>query len=207
MKLRIALLLSLLIGCAGPPVEERPAPDEEVVQLVEWMSGSYENVTRVGQEAEKPPQRMLVMPFGTPASSERWLYAVQWTPGGKRAVRRLIYRLHRAGQQVIAADLFELADPNRLPVVPEQAALDTLTRGDLRRRDGCRIWLSRDGLSYSGGTRGHDCATQYRDASRIRIELVVRENEIVEWLQGFDEQGRRLWGGDAGARVFRRTGS
>lgn len=206
MRSHHALLLCLLMaGCAVQPSGEEPVRDEELAQLGEWMSGRFESVNRAMPEGESPPRLMQVIRFREADPAGIWLYAVQWTPEGRQPPRRLIYRVRQAEGALIVAELFELVHPGDLPVVPTSEMLDALEDDDFRRRRGCRVWLSRDGLNYGGGTRGRDCMSSYRDAVRIRIELVVRENETVEWLQGFDAEGRLLWGGDAGARVFRRA--
>lgn len=202
LSARLLLIAALVAaGCATVPPAERGDAVPDMDRLHEWLTGQFES--RGG--AKESPRRMLATPI-LEDEAGRWIYVSQWRADDGKPERQFVYHLVNADEGVIALDLYSVSHSPEHPTDPAPASLAAIDAGDLERRKGCRIQLSTDGLSYAGGTRGRDCPADYRGASRISIELTVRENEVREWLQGYDAEGDRLWNsGDAG-RIYRRTG-
>lgn len=205
MTIRLAWgLLALLLltgGCVSspPPAPDDPAP--ELDRLEEWLTGRFE--TRAARGAAV--WHMTAVPILV-EDTDSWILVTQWRDSSDEPDRVFVYRLVASGPRNMALDMYTVTP------LPDRAAgsgsptLPVIDRENLKRRNGCRIHLSPDGLSYVGGTRGRDCPASYRGAVRLRIELTVREREIREWLQGFDADGDRLWSAEDVGRIYRRTG-
>jgi hypothetical protein len=199
---RLLLITALVVtGCATVPPPERDAVVPEMDRLHEWLTGQFES--RPG--AKGSPRRMLARSIREDAG-DHWIYVVQWRVDDGQPERQFVYRLVNPEEGIIALDIYSVLRPPEHPTEPTSASLAAIGPDDLQRRKGCRIQLSTDGLSYAGGTRGGDCPAHYRGASRMSIELTVRENEVREWLQGYDAEGDRLWTAEDFGRVYRRTG-
>lgn len=202
LSVRLLLITTLAVaGCATVPPPERDDAVPDMDRLQEWLTGRFES--RGG--AKETPRRMLATPI-LEDEAGHWIYVTQWRAGEVEPERQFVYHLVNPDEGVIALELYSVLHSPEDPTDPTPASLAAIDPDDLERRKGCRIQLSTDGLSYAGGTRGRDCPAEYRGASRMRIELTVRENEVREWLLGYDAEGDRLWNaGDVG-RVYRRTG-
>lgn len=197
------LVLSLLTsGCvSGPP----PAPDDaapELDRLEEWLTGRFE--TRAARGAAV--WHMTAVPI-LEEDPDRWILVTQWRESSDEPDRVFVYRLVASGSRTMALDMYTVTPLPDRTAGSESPAFPGIDRENLKRRNGCRIQLSPDGLSYVGGTRGRDCPASYRGAVSLRIELTVREREIREWLQGFDADGDRLWSAEDTGRIYRRTGN
>lgn len=205
MNIRIsaALLATLLLAaCATAPGPGPGGTVPDMDRVASWLTGRFESQPGPGESV----RRMIAVPIlGEEAG--RWIYVAQWRVATGELERQFVYRLGKAGERVIAVDIYAVTQALDNPIDPEPAALAGIPRESLERRTGCRIQLSPDGLSYAGGTRGRDCPADYRGAERLRIELTVREDEVREWLQGYDGEGNRLWGGGDVGRVYRRMPS
>lgn len=202
LSARLLLITALAAaGCATvpPPGDGDVVPDME--RLHEWLTGQFES--RRG--AKESPRRMLARSIREDEAGY-WIYVVQWRVDDGQPERQFVYHLVNPGEEVIALDFYSVLHPPEHPTDPSPASLAAIGPGDLQRRKGCRIQLSTDGLSYAGGTRGRDCPGHYRGASRMSIELTVRESEVREWLQGYDAEGDRLWNAEDFGRIYRRTG-
>lgn len=203
-KLSAGLLLIMALGVAGcatvpPPERSDVVPDMD--RLHQWLTGEFES--RRG--AKESPRRMLARSIREDDAGH-WIYVVQWRVDDGQPERQFVYHLVNPEEGVIALDFYSVLHPPDHPTDPSPASLAAIGLEDLQRRKGCRIQLSTDGLSYAGGTRGRDCPADYRGASRMSIELTVRENEVREWLQGYDAEGDRLWNAEDFGRIYRRTG-
>lgn len=202
LSARFLLVTTMLAaGCATVPPPERDDVVPDMDRLHEWLTGQFES--RRG--AKESPRRMLARSIREDEAGH-WIYVVQWRVGDGQPERQFVYHLVNPDEGVIALDLYSVLQPPEQPTDPTPASLAAIGPGDLQRRKGCRILLSTDGLSYAGGTRGRDCPADYRGATRISIELTVRENEVREWLQGYDAEGDRLWNAEDFGRIYRRTG-
>lgn len=205
MTTRIALgLLTLMLmigGCATKPEPRTHDAGPDMDRLHQWLTGKFETRGRAGT----PVWHMRAVPI-IDDEPGRWIHVTQWRDSPDGPERRFVYHLVESGARFIALDLYTVTSSPDHPVTPETAPPTRIDRDDLKRRRGCRIQLTPDGLSYVGGTRGRDCPTDYRGAARLRIELTVREREIREWLQGFDADGDRLWSAEDVGRIYRRTG-
>lgn len=206
----LAMLLAILGGCASRGAVEGAesgaddAATTELDRLKAWMTGAFEARPEPGGP-ESTTQYMLIVPIlsGEP---DRWLYVVQWKEGSEDPERQFVYQLRGGTERGLALDIHSLLRPIADPTSPSSTDLESIRRSDIERREGCRIRLSQDGLSFVGGTRGRDCRTEYRGANKLRIELTIRGDEVREWLQGYDAEGERLWSADNGGRVFQRVG-
>lgn len=213
MRIRLiaarTLLVLALAGCATPgqpPVESTADGDgatAEADRLHAWLTGAFESKPS-GVRRGEASRLMLGIPI-LGDDPGRWIYVVQWKAGSEVPDRQFVYHLHRRSDRDLALDIYSLLQPVENPTSPSPESLESIRQSCLERRKGCRVLLSQDGLSFVGGTRGRDCPTEYRNAQRLRIELVVREDEVREWLQGYDAEGNRLWSAGEGGRVFHRV--
>ena len=80
-----------------------------------------------------------------------------------------------------------------------------LTPDSLEARDGCEVFLTRDGDGpFVGGTVDRNCPSSLRGASYATTEVRITESGMVSWDQGFDANGNQVWGATAGGYVFDR---
>lgn len=211
------LILALVAaGCAapgGPATDGVPEQGDSATRaesdagrrLADWLTGRFEAAPepRSGTRASR---HMLASPILADEPG-RWIYVVQWQPGEGGPERQFVYHVQPGAGSGQVLDIYTVLRDIDNPLEPTAAELADIRQGCLERRVGCRMRLSQDGLSFVGGTRGRDCPADYRGAERLRVELAVREDEVREWLQGYDGNGQRLWSAEEGGRTWRRVDS
>ena len=72
---------------------------------------------------------------------------------------------------------------------------DKLTEADMELKQGCEVVLKRVAKNkFVGSTGDKTCPSELRGASFANSKVTVTENEILSWDQGFDKEGKQVWG-------------
>ena len=80
---------------------------------------------------------------------------------------------------------------------------DQLTENDIELKQGCEVVLKREGKNkFTGATGDKTCPSELRGASWANSKVTVLENEILSWDQGFDKEGKQVWGATKGGYQF-----
>lgn len=80
---------------------------------------------------------------------------------------------------------------------------DQLTESDIELKQGCEVVLKREGKNkFTGATGDKTCPSELRGASWANSKVTVLENEILSWDQGFDKEGKQVWGATKGGYQF-----
>ena len=198
-----------LCGCASPPPAD-PALD----RLVARMTGRFDSSAQAAAQSGYFDIRLSMVPLWTERTDGRWLYVEQATATAPdRPYRQRIYRVARRGDAFVS-EVYTLPDPAAWagrasdPVALRALAAD-LTPQQLSRRAGCDVLLRAlpDG-DFDGGTQGQTCASDPRGAAYATSTVRVKADRLETWDQGFDAQGRQVWGATQGGYVFvRRAGA
>lgn len=82
-------------------------------------------------------------------------------------------------------------------------AYDKLTDADIELKQGCEVVLKREGKNkFVGSTGDKTCPSELRGASFANSIVTVLENQILSWDQGFDKEGKQVWGATKGGYKF-----
>ena len=82
-------------------------------------------------------------------------------------------------------------------------AFDSLTENDIELKQGCEVVLKRTAQNkFVGQTGDKTCPSELRGASYATSKVTVLENQILSWDQGFDKEGKQVWGAEKAGYVF-----
>jgi len=108
-----------------------------------------------------------------------------------------IYKLTQDGDKLIS-QIFTLKNEKEWVGkwnTPE--AFDTLSENDIELKQGCEVVLERlDKNKFAGQTGVKTCPSELRGASYATSKVTVLENQILSWDQGFDKDGKQVWGAE-----------
>jgi len=139
-----------------------------------------------------------------------WLYSELLLLNGdqERIMHQLIYRVQDDPSGGILIDSFRFpGDPSRFAGAWRDPTLfDRVDAFSLKPEAGCAMKLRRmAGGGFKGATLGENCRTTRGGASRLNETLTIGSLEILYGLEGFDEDGRRLFGSDEPMTFTRRN--
>lgn len=82
-------------------------------------------------------------------------------------------------------------------------AFDALSENDIELKQGCEVVLQRlEKNKFAGQTGLKTCPSELRGASYATSKVTVLENQILSWDQGFDKDGKQVWGAEKAGYVF-----
>jgi CpeT protein len=82
-------------------------------------------------------------------------------------------------------------------------AFDALTENEIDLKPGCGVVLHRISKNkFMGSTGEKTCPSELRGASYASSKVTVLPNEIISWDQGFDKDGKQVWGAEKGGYLF-----
>jgi len=83
--------------------------------------------------------------------------------------------------------------------------LGMLTPDSLSTRKGCSVFLKKtDKTRFEGSTKERDCESDLRGAKYASSKVTLTSESLESWDQGFDADGKQVWGATKGAYVFLR---
>lgn len=73
-------------------------------------------------------------------------------------------------------------------------------QGELK--DGCTVTLNKRNNTYIGGTDADKCPSDLRGAKYATTKIVLKKGILNSWDQGFDANGKQVWGATQGGYNF-----
>lgn len=212
----IASVILLASGCASNKPHAAPAcVGCDLAELVGHMSGSFASTEQSQRDKEYFDIRLHMTPIWPQHSSPevKWLYVEQaMATALDKPYRQRIYRITEGaadfgGRPVFVSEVFELpGDPLGFAgAYAAPKAFDKLAPDALTARDGCQVFLTRiePGI-YEGGTVGTNCPSSLRGASYATSKAHIDSTGLYTWDQGFDKDGKQVWGAVKGGYEFKR---
>ncbi|MEM7807223.1 MAG: chromophore lyase CpcT/CpeT [Planctomycetota bacterium] len=198
-------LLLVLLGVAAPATLPAEANDD-VETVAAWLTGDFSSAEQAVEDGRYFAIELHVRPIWVGREDGPWLYVEQAAAQAvERPYRQRVYRI-LANEAQVASVVYTLpGDPLRFAGkyrTPE--ACDVLSPDDLVLREGCTVYLTREGNAFVGATRGAGCRSTLAGAAYATSEVALLADEITSWDRGYDQDGTQVWGAEAGPYVFKR---
>jgi hypothetical protein len=131
---------------------------------------------------------------------EQAMFAKQEKP-----YRVRIYKLSQKGDTFIS-EIYTLKNEKEwIGKWQTPEVFDKLSENEIDLKQGCEVVLKRTGKNkFIGQTGNKTCPSELRGASYASSKVTVTKNEILSWDQGFDKNGKQVWGAEkAGYNFFK----
>lgn len=205
MSRRLMFLLPPMLLLAACASSTRTASESNLDLAWRWMQGSFTSAAQAQADADFLPISLQMHPLWPQARDVRWLYVEQAMQSAlDKPYRQRVYRLSATADGGVASEVFEIADPQRFVRGWERGSLVDLRESDLIPRTGCTVFMRRQGDAFEGATQGRDCLSSLRGASYASAKVRLEAVGLRSWDQGFDAEGKQVWGAVKGPYVFDR---
>jgi len=204
MYTRLAGLLAALILCLAPALLlESCGHADEIDLLVEWMTGSFDSAAQAEADTNFFDIHLQMKPIWSERTDARWLYVEQAAAWAlEKPYRQRVYRVSFEDGEYVSR-VYALPDPEAaIGAWALDAPLADIGPDDLIEREGCAVYLQRDGEVFSGGTRGEGCGSTLRGAAYATSEIMIAVDRLTSWDRGWDAEGEQAWGAVTGPYVF-----
>jgi CpeT protein len=204
MKLhRIATITTValaLTACAGLSKTADPT-----AELASHLTGYFTSAAQAAADKDFFNIELRIVPVWAERKDGPWLYVEQAdarTPD--KPYRQRVYRLEFKDGKYLSHIYEFKGDALKHAGQWRQAApLAALTPADLVLKDGCAVVMDRhtDG-SYSGATADKACPSVLRGSRYASSKVTLDAKLLDSWDQGFDAEGKQVWGAMKGAYKF-----
>ena len=201
MKKTIVLLVAILLA-VGCKTSQNQSDSTELKELVNIMQGHYSSEKQALADKDYYNISLRMTPIwkskGNYLFVEQAIFDKQDKP-----YRVRIYKVSQRGNEFIS-EIYTLKDEKAWIgkwATPE--AYDQLTEADIELKSGCEVVLKRTGKNrFEGATGDKTCPSELRGASWANSKVTVTKNMIFSWDQGFDKDGKQVWGATKGGYEF-----
>lgn len=197
-----AAALALSACASGPAPSAAPPATQE---LAGYLTGYFNSAAQAAADKDYFNIELRVVPIWPQRNDGPWLYVEQAdakTPD--KPYRQRVYRLEAQGARMVSHIYTLKGDPLRhagewkktLPMAGANLA-------DLELRDGCAVVMSRTPqATYKGATLERACSSDLRGAKYASSIVDVSNTLLDSWDQGFDANGKQVWGAVKGPYKF-----
>ena len=201
MKKTIVLLVAVLLT-VGCKTSQNQSDSTELKELVNIMQGHYSSEKQALADKDYYNISLRMTPIwkskGNYLFVEQAIFDKQDKP-----YRVRIYKVSQRGNEFIS-EIYTLKDEKAWIgkwATPE--VYDQLTDADIELKSGCEVVLKRTGKNrFEGATGDKTCPSELRGASWANSKVTVTKNTILSWDQGFDKDGKQVWGATKGGYEF-----
>lgn len=205
------LLLALLIAFASCKNKDTKTEDileskgADIEELFAMMHGSFNSEKQA--EADSTYYNISLHMYPIWPGDGFYLYVEQAiNEMQNKPYRQRVYELKQLNDSVISSAVYTLPNDSlwigkwRTP-----QAFDSISASDLVARDGCAVLMKRNEDNYyQGATHENACKSTLRGASYATSIVEITANKIESWDQGFDAEGKQVWGAEKGGYIFDR---
>lgn len=180
-----------------------PFDTEELATL---MTGSFSSSAQAGADTNYYNISLHMYPIW-PNEEADYLYVEQAVATMQsRPYRQRVYKLERTAEGAYKSSVYKIVNDSLfIGMWKKPTFFDNYSPADLILREGCAVYLYRnaDG-SYTGSTKDQDCGSTMRGASYATSIVDIQAEQISSWDQGFDSDGKQVWGAENGPYIFKR---
>jgi len=195
-------VIALLISCK--PAQNSSSKNSEALnELVSIMQGHYSSEKQSLEDKDYYNISLRMTPIwkdkGNYLFVEQAIFDKQDKP-----YRVRVYKVSQRSENEFVSEIYTLKNEKDWIgkwATPE--AYDKLTEADLELKQGCEVVLKRvEKNKFTGSTGDKTCPSELRGASFANSKVTVTKNEILSWDQGFDKEGKQVWGATKGGYHF-----
>lgn len=201
------ILLSGLYSCTPKDKAILSSTDPyDTQELTEYMTGSFSSAAQAGADANYYNMTLQIVPIW-PDEAADYLYVEQAIATKQlQPNRQRIYKLEKLSEGAYRASVYSIAhDSLFIGKWRSPTFFNSYSPSDLISGGTCAIILyqNSDG-TYTGSTKDRDCGSAMKGASYETSVVDVRSDQISVWDQGFNDDGKQVWGAVDGPYVFLR---
>ena len=197
-----AIMCLLVLSCKTTKKQENPR-DIVLEALFALMQGSFNSEKQ--SIADTTYYNISLHMYPIWKDKGKWLYVEQAMNSAQdKPYRQRIYEVKRNKSGNLASYVYTIAaDSLWIGKWKNPAAFDALKPDQLNLRQGCEVILEKqDDGTFKGSTQYGTCESSLRGASYAMSAVKITKKGIESWDQGFDSEGKQVWGATEGGYAF-----
>jgi len=174
----------------------------ELDYLISIMQGSYTSEKQSIENKEYYNISLKMIPIWK--NKGHFLYVEQAMFEKQNSPYRVrIYKLSQRNNEFVS-EIYTLKNEKEWIgkwKTPETFA--TLAENEIELKQGCEVILKKQtNDTFIGQTGEKTCPSELRGASYASSKVTITPSQILSWDQGFDKDGKQVWGAIKGGYIF-----
>jgi hypothetical protein len=202
MKLNIFTFFLILSAQYLTAQENKPSKD--LVLLASYLEGTYSSEEQSAGDTSYFNISLVIAPIWKSRNTGYWFYVEQALAKMKdKPYRQRVYHVTQKDDSTFESAIYNLANPLRFAGKTE--LVEALSSDSITQKEGCEVILRKSKENYfKGATDGKKCPSDLRGASYATSIVTLKEDELLSWDQGFDIEGKQVWGAVKGGYIFKK---
>jgi hypothetical protein len=205
IKTALFLIVTVLFLYSCGNSKDKSAEDLEL--LTSWITGAFSSEEQSTIDTNFYNIHLHMSEIWTEHNDGKWLYveqAASWSLD--KPYRQRIYRLTAKEKETFESAVYTFNNPEKfIGAWINNEAYSSITQDSIILKEGCSIFLKKDGNKFVGSTIGKNCSSELRGASYATSEVVIDENTLTSLDRGFNENGEQVWGAETGPYIFKKV--
>jgi CpeT protein len=204
MKKTLIVIFITILSISNCPAQNKKASnDDHLKELVSIMQGTYSSEKQSKSDSTYYNISLRMVPIwkdiGHYLYVEQALFSKQDKP-----YRVRIYKISQRGENEFVSEIYTLKnEKDWIGKWNTPEAFDKLSLDEIELKQGCEVVLKRIAKNkFEGQTGAKSCPSELRGASYATSKVTVLFNQILSWDQGFDDNGKQVWGAEKGGYIF-----
>lgn len=173
------------------------------------MQGNFSSLEQSQHDSDYFDIRLRMVPIWKSAPDHFYLYVEQaMSTALDRPYRIRIYRVVKNDDENFTSYIYKLNDPRRFIGKKENdEVFNTITADSLLLLEGCEVRLKFDASrwEFNGSTGQKTCPSERSGASWATSTVTLNDERMISWDQGWDSQGKQVWGAVKGGYIFKKS--
>ncbi|HEU4495979.1 MAG TPA: chromophore lyase CpcT/CpeT [Flavobacterium sp.] len=202
MKKLIYLFAAAILLTSCKPALTNSNKSASLKELASIMQGAYSSEKQSLQDKSYYNISLRMVPIWK--NKGYYLYVEQALFEKQEAPYRVrIYKISQRNNEFVS-EIFTLKNEKEwIGKWKTPEAFEALSENDIELKPGCEVVLKRTAKNtFEGKTGDKTCASELRGASYATSKVTVTANQIISWDQGFDKDGKQVWGAEKGGYIF-----
>lgn len=174
--------------------------------LYRCMQGEFSSALQHEKDSDFFDIRLRMVPVWDYSNEVFYLYVEQAVAGHQdKPYRQRFYKVVNAGNDTFVSYIYTVNGPERFTGKQQgDPIFSKLTPDSLKLKDGCEVTLHYKGEtnSYEGSTGMNTCPSDRQGAAWATSKVSINESQMVSWDQGWDKEGKQVWGATKGGYIF-----
>lgn len=198
----IALLSMVILSCKTGQ-NSTSKNESHLNELVSIMQGTYSSEKQATKDTTYFNISLRMVPIwknkGHYVYVEQALFKKQDKP-----YRVRIYKISQRGENEFMSEIHTLKnEKDWIGKWKTPEAFDALSESEIELKPGCEVVLHRVSKNkFAGSTGEKTCPSELRGASYATSKVTVTADQILSWDQGFDKDGKQVWGATKAGYIF-----
>jgi hypothetical protein len=193
-------LLVLLNACA---LSKKSTGNSSIQQLKSHMTGTFNSAEQAARDTNYFDITLHMYPIW-PKREGHWLYVEQAVTANQgKPYRQRVYKLEQLDNQTFVSRVYTIkSEKDFVNAWKNPEKFDALGLEDIELKIGCEVILKKSGDQFTGATGEKTCPSELRGASYATSKVSIYPDKILSWDQGFNAEGKQVWGATLGGYEF-----